>query len=273
MNKKKLHKKRLRLKRKQFKKRIFVPRVVIDTSVWYLLGKDDDLFNREKSKLSPIYNNLWELSNTGRIINKAESVRKAIQKVMLCKERMIYQEPLNYMIKKSNKNYKTNINKHTQDMLIFSQKFANGFSIDEEQEGDFQKHIIEQKKNLDYIKEEFNKTALECKNRIKDYNKHRKKDSRFSIIRFLNSLAQSATGFTYNLKRLPLKDYELLVLVIDEYFKQLETGKTIWQRNDLFDIFNLAYVRRGDKYWTNDEKWVKIIKDVGCEGYLYKAKI
>ena len=38
----------------------------------------------------------------------------------------------------------------------------------------------------------------------------------------------------------------------------------------LFDLFNLAYVRRGDKYWTNEKKWIDIIKAVGCEHYLYQ---
>lgn len=61
-----------------------------------------------------------------------------------------------------------------------------------------------------------------------------------------------------------------LILVLDKLFKDLETGERKWQRNDLFDLFNLAYVRRGDKYWTNEKKWIDIIKAVGCEHYLYQ---
>lgn len=63
-----LHKKRLHRKRKSRRKRSFVPRIIVDTNVWYQLGKDDVLFNKVKDKLTPIYNNLWEMSNTGYYI-------------------------------------------------------------------------------------------------------------------------------------------------------------------------------------------------------------
>lgn len=48
-------------------------------------------------------------------------------------------------------------------------------------------------------------------------------------------------------------------------------GQEVWKRNDLFDLYNLAYVRRGDKYWTNEKKWIKLIKEAGCEKYLYTS--
>ena len=82
-------------------------------------------------------------------------------------------------------------------------------------------------------------------------------------------MAKLATQGDFDLKRVPLHDYELLVLVMDCFFKKLETGELKWQRNDLFDLFNLAYVRRGDKYWTNEKRWIQIIKAAGCEEYLY----
>lgn len=40
------HKKKLHCKRKNHRKSIFVPRIIVDTNVWYQLGKDDVLFNR-----------------------------------------------------------------------------------------------------------------------------------------------------------------------------------------------------------------------------------
>lgn len=264
------NKKRLHLKRKRYKKKIFVPRVIVDTNIWYALADDEELFNKVKSELYPIYNNLWELSNTGRIHSNPEKVMNTIRKVMLCSKRMIIDEPLKHLINKSNKGYKPYITRHTQDMLNFTQKIANGYFIDENQKENFQKHIKETKEGLDEVKSNFNNTALECKERIKNYEKHRRKETWFLIVHFIDFMARQATEGKFNLKKLPLKDYELLILVMDKYFKKLETGETIWQRNDLYDLFNLAYVRRGDKYWTNEKKWIDIIKEVGCEHYLYK---
>jgi hypothetical protein len=40
--------------------------------------------------------------------------------------------------------------------------------------------------------------------------------------------------------------------------------------NDWFDFSILAYVQPGDKYWSNDKKWKILIKDAGCEKYLYE---
>ena len=40
--------------------------------------------------------------------------------------------------------------------------------------------------------------------------------------------------------------------------------------NDWFDFSILAYVQPGDKYWTNDRKWLRLIKEAGCEEYLYE---
>ena len=54
------HKKGLHCKRKNRKKRTFVPRIIVDTNIWYQLGKDEVLFDKVKDQLTPVYNNLWE---------------------------------------------------------------------------------------------------------------------------------------------------------------------------------------------------------------------
>lgn len=98
------HKKKLHCKRKNHRKSIFVPRIIVDTNVWYQLGKDDVLFNKVKDKLTPIYNNLWEMSNTGALYDRPDMVRNGIRKAMLCSKKMIIAEPLKYLISRANKN-------------------------------------------------------------------------------------------------------------------------------------------------------------------------
>ena len=265
-----LHKKRLHRKRKSRRKRSFVPRIIVDTNVWYQLGKDDVLFNKVKDKLTPIYNNLWEMSNTGGLYNKLDMVRNGIRKVMVCSKRMIITEPLKYLIKRANRKYRAKTRIYTEQMLLFTQKIADGHYIEEKQKDEFYHYIQQSKDQLKQISDNLNKTALECKNRIKSYKKHRQTNTYYLTIKYLDFMARQATNNKFNLRRLPLKEYELLILVLDKVFKDLETGERKWQRNDLFDLFNLAYVRRGDKYWTNEKKWVDIIKAVGCEHYLYQ---
>lgn len=123
-----LHKKRLHRKRKSRRKRTFVPRIIVDTNVWYQLGKDDVLFNKVKDKLTPIYNNLWEMSNTGALYNKLDMVRNGIRKVMVCSKRMIITEPLKYLIKRANRKYRAKTRIYTEQMLLFLKNFFSQIS-------------------------------------------------------------------------------------------------------------------------------------------------
>ena len=246
-------------------------RIIADTNVWYQLGSDELLFDRVSSKLVPVYNNLWEMSTTGMLHDKVKilKVRNGIRKMMLCQERMILMEPLRYLIALGNKGYAHRIRAYTIDMLKFTQKIAQGYSIDDSQQENFRFALNEIKADLYKIQDSFNEAATLCKQKIKNFKKHRAQTNFMLMTGLLDYMAKMATQGDFDLKRVPLHDYELLVLVMDCFFKKLETGELKWQRNDLFDLFNLAYVRRGDKYWTNEKRWIQIIKTAGCDGYLY----
>jgi hypothetical protein len=57
-------------------------KIITDTNIWYKLGRNGELFEKVKEKnLCPNYVNLIELSNTGNIMEKEESIRCAIQKI------------------------------------------------------------------------------------------------------------------------------------------------------------------------------------------------
>lgn len=110
---------------------------------------------------------------------------------------------------------------------------------------------------------------MRCKSKIKNKGKHRKAYSLTIIIDYLNFLAKQVINGQYNLRKLPLRDYELLICVMDLFYKKLETGSIVWKENDLNDLFILVYVRRGDKYWTKDQKWIDLIKEAGFDEYLF----
>jgi len=262
-------KKKLSLKRKHTRK-INKFYVITDTNIWYQLGGDEDLFNNNKNCLRPTYSNLWELSYSGRIVSSPDKVRNAIRKAMLCSHNMIIQEPLKYLTKRANKKFSCEISNLTNDMLQFTQNVANGLYLDEASKKEFHKQLKLGKNDLEQFKLNMIELAKECKSKIENLKKHREKNTLWGIIRFINFMVEQATNKKYNLKKLALKEYELLILAMDCFFKKLETGEIQWQRNDLFDLFNLAYVRKGDKYWTNETRWIQIIKDAGVEQYLFE---
>lgn len=264
--KKELHRRRKRKKRKSF-----VPGIIVDTNIWlHVLNDNDDLFEKVKKQIVPMYNNLWELCITGIHERKPELARKAIQRMMLAQKNMIFSHPLRYLTEVANKKkFKRKILKGTYDLLDFSAAIANGGFIQENQKKAFQELIKERKQGLNDVADDYNKVAKECKEKIKNLKKHREQFTFPLTINYFNYLVSQATNNRFNLKRLPLRNYELLIRVADLFFKKIETGQEVWTRNDLFDLYNLAYVRRGDKYWTNEKKWIKLIKEAGCGEYLY----
>lgn len=46
-------------------------RIIPDTNIWYLLGRDNDVFEKVKDKtICPNYVNITELSNTGNLVKR-----------------------------------------------------------------------------------------------------------------------------------------------------------------------------------------------------------
>ena len=47
----------------------------------------------------------------------------------------------------------------------------------------------------------------------------------------------------------------------------------IMATNDWYDLFQLIYVQPGEKYWTKDTYWIKLIKKAGMQHYLYEEHL
>lgn len=267
------YKKKLHRRRKKKRKASFVPRIVADTNIWYYLGSNKPLFSKLKDQLTPTYVSLWELCNTGILKSDPLRVQNACRRILEAQKNMIYEQPVRYLIKSCNKRkFKPNTIKEIYSLLEASSRIAKGATIAKDKEDEFHQYILEKKQELNNIKVSMNEFALVCKSKIKDKVKHRKAYSLPIIINYLNFLAKQAANDMYNLKKLPLRNYELLICVMDLFYKKLETGSTVWKENDLNDLFILAYVRRGDKYWTKDKKWIDLIKEAGCEEFLFHSE-
>lgn len=268
------HKKELRRRRKNKRKASFVPRIIVDTNIWYDLGDNEALFLDLKETLVPTYVPLWELCNTGVLKSDPQRVQNACRRMLEAQKNMIYEQPLRYLIKSCNKRkFKPNTIREIYRLLEASSRIARGAIIVKDKEDEFYQYILATKRGLKDIKVSMDELASVCKSKIKNNQKHKKRYSLHIIIDYLNYLAKQATNNRYNLRRLPLRNYELLICVMDLFYKKLETGETVWDRNDLNDLFILSYVRKGDKYWTKDQKWIDLIKEAGCEEYLFNSDV
>lgn len=66
--------------------------------------------------------------------------------------------------------------------------------------------------------------AEECKKKIKNPNKQRERYTIPLTVNYFNHLVSQIKKGKYNQKKLPSRNYELLICVTDLFFKKLETG-------------------------------------------------
>lgn len=276
----KKNKDKYRRRRKNKGKVSFTPRIIADTNIWLHVLKDNDkLYELTKKHLCPNYINLWEICNSGRLISHPNNIREALIKFVPLINKGLFEQPFRYLIRIANKKrvkkkrmiYKLPL--IANDMLIMAKRIANGIYISKEQEKNFYDYITQEKKGLEEVKKWFRDMSKECQKRIKDKKKHMKKSSLKQIYNYLEFYAHEATDGKHSLHKLPKRNYELFAKTMDYFYKKLETGSLMWSKDDLYDLFILAYVRRGDKYWTKDQKWVNLIKEAGCEEYLFNPEI
>ena len=85
----------------------------------------------------------------------------------------------------------------------------------------------------------------------------------------LNSLVYTITQRSYKLgKNFPWEKVDLFINVFDEFCKDHEMTNRKVKPNDFYDLFNLAYVQPGDKYWTKEKYWNRLIERRGYSHYL-----
>ncbi|MCH6235812.1 hypothetical protein [Cognataquiflexum rubidum] len=247
-------------------------KIIGDTNIWYYIGKDKELFEKTRTEpISPTFVNIYELSKSDNILNNEELSRLAIQKLFAFKTNVIYEPPFIYIAKLHNE-IEFDVKNEIGGWLNFTEKFAKGHSIEASKRDDFKKVIDGIRGDLNSGAEFFNEEAEKIRQRLKDKTEHKRTDTFLLTSGFINFIVETTTAKKCNLDGFNIDKIELLIRTLDYFFKTLETSRMKIMGNDWFDFSILAYIQPGDKYWTFDKKWLTLIKDAGCEDYLYKNK-
>ena len=245
-------------------------KIIADTNIWYGLGQEKELYDIVKDKpISPTFPNIHELSKTENLIDKEELTRSAIRMLFQFQKNVIYEPPFIYLAK-LHQEFEYDIEKEIGHWLNFTSKFAKGHSIDPSKKEIFRKEIEEKRKGLTSVSDFFNEEAEKIRQRIINKNEHKKIDTFQITGGFLNFCVEKSTEDNCNLEGFEMKNIELLVKTLDYFFKTLEVSQMKMQPNDWYDFAIMAYVQPGDKYWTREKRWVNLIKEAGCEKYLYE---
>lgn len=243
--------------------------IICDTHIWYEIGNGRITDIPKNCKLVATFNSIDEFSRTKNLVNHPEYTMKGVQAMFkYSREHAIYEPPLVYLKKLSDKTYKYEVVEKHYNILRFTEKVAKGHAIDLSKTEEYSKFCEERKNELQSVSDIFNQQAAQLKAKIKDLKAHRRENS-IPLNRELISLfVAKATGTDGLPKDFDWKKIELFENVLKVYFNALETGEIQSDANDWYDLFLLIYVMPGRKIWTKEKKWLRLIKQAGMEAYL-----
>jgi hypothetical protein len=244
-------------------------KIILDTNIWYDIENNEIFKNPDlKSNITVTFLNYFELIKKPRIITDPDLFRKIFTK--MDEYDKIFEPPFVYIAKLHNY-YHYNVLIEQYDYINFLINFKKGDFIDPAKESDFREYVKEMDKDFEILANTYNEEALNIKAKIKNNKKHLISDSSKFTNEYLQFIVSKATK--QNLEGFDFKNIQLFSETLDGFFKKMEVGELIMKTNDIVDYMMLSYVQPGDKYYTKDKKWIRLISDSNNSQYLYKEGI
>jgi hypothetical protein len=244
-------------------------KIIADTHIFYYLGDGSIPIEAYKTEpIAPTFINILELSKTYNLIKNPEYVRKAIRKIFDYQDNVIYEPPFLYLAGVYC-NYPYDPIKEFGAFLEFTSAFASGVNIDENKTVEFIEWAEQIKSGVIEVTEFANNTLKEIKQKITNKKEHKEKNTLAINMSLINHFINANTNGTCDIIGIDLSQSELLIRVLDTFFKTLEVSDMKMHPNDWMDLTLLAYVHPDDKIWTREKRWINLIKQAGCEEYLF----
>jgi hypothetical protein len=242
--------------------------IITDTNIWYSLGRDNALLEKVRGlPITPSFVNLRELTKTGAMVEREESVRAAIQAMLQFRGRFILEPPFIHLAKLC-KEFLFDGEKACEHEFAIAEIFAAGGQIAPEHMHDFQAILDEKNEVFQGSADLFNiKAELIRSTKTKGENKA--DDSIDYTADFINFCVAKSTDGRVDLEGCQLVNFELLLVTLDHFFNKMETSPMKFKGNDWYDFTQLAYVQPSDKFWTLEQRWLTMINDAGMGDYLF----
>lgn len=247
-------------------------KLILDTNAWYNLPKDQALQDAVKGHaLAPNMMNISELCQTRNMVKKPDEVREAMRAMHPHNHNAILQTPFSYLAALNGCDWEQP-DLNVRDVIKFVETISRGGIIDKDKEKEYLAMVENMDSQMAPFCEWMNDKAADIRQVVKpEKKKHREKDTILLTAQFLNFAVSSVSKDKCDLLGLDTGRIELLVGTLDTFFKNLElTGMKITP-NDFPDFLMLAYVQPGDKYFTYEKKWIRMIKEAGLEKYLLQV--
>lgn len=246
-------------------------RIIADTNVWYELGGDEPLLDSVIDEpITPIFISLSELTLSGNMVHKESEVQAACRAMIRFGKYLILEPPFIYLAKLL-KGYEFDGITVFAEKLAIAERLANGGRVAPEHREEFREAVGHKNSVLQGGADLFNNEAKRIRAQIGDQkDEHLAIDSVPLTANFIDFCVRESTNQEISLEDVTMQRFELLLLVLDAFFKQMEVTQTSFKRNDWYDFALLAYVQPGDKLWTREGRWTNLIHEVKLDHYLYE---
>lgn len=245
--------------------------IICDTNIWYNIGNGniDSSIIEENDILVATYISVYELCFTENYLGNFQYIQNAVRAMLkYSSKHPIIEPPFAYLKVISDRNYSYNMTTNN-DIFRFTEQIAKGCEIMNKKESEIETtKRKEELKQISVFCNEYVKNHI--KPNIKDKKIHRKEDSIMLNRQLLNQLVSIQTKTDGLNNDFDWKRIGLFENVLKLYFNKLETGAIKSKPNDWFDLFILLYVNPNRKFWTKDERLMRLINEVGMGNYLYE---
>lgn len=248
-------------------------RVICDTNIWYYLSQNtpEEKFYKENNLISTFIS-IDELSKSFNIVRNQELVQNSIRAIFKYSERennTIYDPPLVYLKKLSNPSFEYDTYSKHRVSFDFTSKLATGVILADSDKQEIKKYCLDREKRIKDFTDIFNVRASEIQLKIKNKKKHREEYSWELNKEFINFLVGSYTKTEGLDENFDWNKIDLFLKVLKVFFNDMELGARKMQINDVNDLFQLIYVKPNEKFWTKEVKWIRYIKDLKLDNYLF----
>jgi hypothetical protein len=255
-------------------------KVVCDTNIWFDLGEGRLDHNKFKDQcLIATFYNFEELTTTPKTVSDFHKVRRACKAILEHSCDQILENSILYLAKLVNSRHEDTkdhygLGKKNWDEVALMGKLSEGFIPTPEMLTLYQQNIDNKVRESNAVAEIENRLAAEVKKQArKTWNEDKKnyyKSSLKGIIGMLNSALKDCQAIQLLTKDFDIGQIGLFIGAWIEYYRQLEVLKMVAKPNDMYDLFNLIYVKPGMKYFTQEGRWNRIIIEAGLEHYIFK---
>ena len=260
--------------------------VICDTNIWYELGQKT-IEKPKEVRLIATWNNIIEIGFSHKGIKERideDLVIKAANAILELSDEIIEDDPFTFMANQFNVEEKFNTisSKKILEYIVENglpssssfQENENTYNLFLDMKGEFAKRLNDSK--LNFRKDISSKSEKE---QFKNADEEYLIGQATGIILDLNKYLMKEHSREF--KFIDKKDFVSMIDDVKDKFELLVNAKWFFlkkfyldksmvvQPNDYFDLLNFAYVKKGQKYWTKEKRWIVIAKENNLCDYLF----